>query len=321
MQDTDSGSELIHLAETGLCEHGEQERCWPTARPTSTGRLPVNTDGGCLANGEPVGASGLRQVHEVVRQLQGRAAGAEVPGGPRVGFTHVYGAPGRVGLRRADRRSPSVHPGTPDLKAWRDEVRAWLAATLPPAPRNRGGRDGSRPTWPSSATSPTSQETGCSTRSAPTAGRASTPATAPSRCRSSTAAPVCRRRTRWRSRRRRRSSRSRRRRELISVTTGLVAPGRRDVRDAGAARRVRAAVPAHRPAGLPAVQRAGRRLRPGRARLPGGARRRRVGARRAEGVDLRGPARRSGLLLARTDPTCRSTRASPRSCRRWTLPA
>ena len=30
----------------------------------------------------------------VVRQLQGRAAGAQVPGGPRVGFTHVYGAPG-----------------------------------------------------------------------------------------------------------------------------------------------------------------------------------------------------------------------------------
>jgi hypothetical protein len=33
-------------------------------------------------------------VHEVVRQLQGRAAGVQVPGGPRVGFTHVYGAPG-----------------------------------------------------------------------------------------------------------------------------------------------------------------------------------------------------------------------------------
>ena len=37
------------------------------------GRLPVNTDGGCLANGEPVGASGLRQVYEVATQLQGRA--------------------------------------------------------------------------------------------------------------------------------------------------------------------------------------------------------------------------------------------------------
>ena len=34
------------------------------------GRLPVNTDGGCLANGEPVGASGLRQVHEICVQLR-----------------------------------------------------------------------------------------------------------------------------------------------------------------------------------------------------------------------------------------------------------
>ena len=94
VQDTDSGSELIHLAETGLCAHGEQEQLLAAGDTDPTGRIPVNTDGGCLAGGEPVGASGLRQFHEVVRQLQGRAPGAQVPGGPRVGFTHVYGAPG-----------------------------------------------------------------------------------------------------------------------------------------------------------------------------------------------------------------------------------
>lgn len=94
VQDTDSGSEIIHLAETGLCAHGEQGKLLDEGATEVDGRLPVNTDGGCLANGEPVGASGLRQVHEVVRQLQGRALGARVPGAPRVGFTHVYGAPG-----------------------------------------------------------------------------------------------------------------------------------------------------------------------------------------------------------------------------------
>jgi acetyl-CoA acetyltransferase len=94
LQDTDSGSEMIHLAETGLCKHGEQEQLLADGATDVDGALPVNTDGGCLANGEPVGASGLRQVHEVVRQLQGRAPGRQVPGGPRVGFTHVYGAPG-----------------------------------------------------------------------------------------------------------------------------------------------------------------------------------------------------------------------------------
>lgn len=94
LQDTDSGSELIHLAETGLCGHGEQEELLARGDTEPTGRIPVNTDGGCLAGGEPVGASGLRQLHEVVRQLQGRAPGVQVPGAPRVGFTHVYGAPG-----------------------------------------------------------------------------------------------------------------------------------------------------------------------------------------------------------------------------------
>ncbi|MFJ5731626.1 thiolase family protein [Streptomyces paradoxus] len=94
LQDTDSGSELIHLAETGLCGHGEQEELLASGDTDPAGRIPVNTDGGCLAGGEPVGASGLRQFHEVVRQLQGRAPGVQVPGAPKVGFTHVYGAPG-----------------------------------------------------------------------------------------------------------------------------------------------------------------------------------------------------------------------------------
>lgn len=94
LQDTDSGSEMIHLAETGLCKPGEQEQLMADGVTDVDGALPVNTDGGCLANGEPIGASGLRQVHEVVRQLQGRALGAQVPGRPEVGFTHVYGAPG-----------------------------------------------------------------------------------------------------------------------------------------------------------------------------------------------------------------------------------
>jgi acetyl-CoA acetyltransferase len=62
------------------------------------GRLPVNTDGGLIANGEPIGASGLRQVHEVVLQLRGRAGDRQVPGEPKVGYTQLYGAPGVAGV-------------------------------------------------------------------------------------------------------------------------------------------------------------------------------------------------------------------------------
>lgn len=94
LQDTDSGSEIIHLAENGFCEHGEQEWLLREGATDIGGRLPVNTDGGCLANGEPVGASGLRQVVEVCQQLRQQAGQRQVPGAPRLGYTHVYGAPG-----------------------------------------------------------------------------------------------------------------------------------------------------------------------------------------------------------------------------------
>ncbi|MFD4709694.1 thiolase family protein [Streptomyces sp. NPDC058430] len=94
LQDTESGAEVMHMAECGLCEHGEQERLIAAGATEIGGALPVNTDGGCIANGEPIGASGLRQVYEVVQQLRGRAGDRQVPGAPRTGFTHVYGAPG-----------------------------------------------------------------------------------------------------------------------------------------------------------------------------------------------------------------------------------
>ena len=94
LQDTESGAEIMHMAENGFCEHGEQEHLIASGATRIDGDLPVNTDGGCLANGEPIGASGLRQVYENVLQLRGQAGEHQVPGDPKLGYTHVYGAPG-----------------------------------------------------------------------------------------------------------------------------------------------------------------------------------------------------------------------------------
>ena len=94
LQDTESGAEIMHMAECGFCEHGEQEEMIASGATEMTGSLPVNTDGGCIANGEPIGASGLRQVHEIVTQLRGEAGDRQVAADPSIGFTHVYGAPG-----------------------------------------------------------------------------------------------------------------------------------------------------------------------------------------------------------------------------------
>ena len=94
LQDTDAGNEVIHMAETGLCADGDQEKLIADGETEIHGSIPVNTDGGLIANGEPIGASGLRQMHELVRQLRGEAGDRQVPGNPRVGLAQVYGAPG-----------------------------------------------------------------------------------------------------------------------------------------------------------------------------------------------------------------------------------
>ena len=74
-QDTESGAEIMHMAENGF-----------------------GADGGCMANGEPIGASGLRQVYEICLQLRGEAGERQVPHTPSTGYTHVYGAPGLSGV-------------------------------------------------------------------------------------------------------------------------------------------------------------------------------------------------------------------------------
>jgi acetyl-CoA C-acetyltransferase len=98
LQDTDAGAEVIHMAENGFCVDGEQEKLLAENATEIAGPLPINTDGGLIANGEPIGASGLRQVHELVTQLRGQAGDRQVPGEPRVGYAQVYGAPGTAAV-------------------------------------------------------------------------------------------------------------------------------------------------------------------------------------------------------------------------------
>ncbi|MCK0100066.1 thiolase family protein [Qipengyuania sp. S6317L1] len=94
LQDTECGAEIMHMAENGFCGDGEQEKWLIEGRTRIDGSLPVNTDGGCLACGEPIGASGLRQVYENVIQLRGEAGERQVPDSPKTAYSHVYGAPG-----------------------------------------------------------------------------------------------------------------------------------------------------------------------------------------------------------------------------------
>jgi acetyl-CoA acetyltransferase len=89
-QDTDAARELLSWAELGLCRPGDQSRMLADGDAGPGGRCPVNPSGGLLSKGEPLGASALGQVVELVRQLRGQAAGRQVQGA-RVGLAHTIG--------------------------------------------------------------------------------------------------------------------------------------------------------------------------------------------------------------------------------------
>lgn len=89
-QDTDAARELLAWQELGLCQQGEQAKLLAEGAFALGGRLPVNPSGGLLSKGEPLGASAIGQVVELVRQLRGRAGPRQVEGA-QVGLAHTVG--------------------------------------------------------------------------------------------------------------------------------------------------------------------------------------------------------------------------------------
>jgi acetyl-CoA acetyltransferase len=89
-QDTDAARELLAYEELSLCAPGEQAKLVADGAVAIGGKQPVNPSGGLLSKGEPLGASGLGQVVELVRQLRGEAGTRQVAGAG-VGLAHTIG--------------------------------------------------------------------------------------------------------------------------------------------------------------------------------------------------------------------------------------
>ena len=89
-QDTDAARELLAYHELGLCAPGEQASLLADGTVRLGGARPVNPSGGLLSKGEPLGASALGQVVELVHQLRGEAGSRQVDGA-RVGLAHTVG--------------------------------------------------------------------------------------------------------------------------------------------------------------------------------------------------------------------------------------
>lgn len=89
-QDTDAARELLAYEELGLCPPRGSADHLDSGATLLGGRQPVNVSGGLLAKGEPLGASALGQVVELVHQLQGRAGARQVDGA-RLGLAQTIG--------------------------------------------------------------------------------------------------------------------------------------------------------------------------------------------------------------------------------------
>ena len=69
----------MSLEDAGICKKGEIGDFYQTTDTTYKGSFPINTDGGQLSAGQPVGnAGGFRHVVEAARQIMGKAGERQV---------------------------------------------------------------------------------------------------------------------------------------------------------------------------------------------------------------------------------------------------
>lgn len=80
LHDAAAPAELALYEELGLCAPGEGHKLLASGATRLGGRVPVNTSGGLLSKGHPVGATGCAQIVELVEQLRGRAGDRQVEG-------------------------------------------------------------------------------------------------------------------------------------------------------------------------------------------------------------------------------------------------
>jgi len=98
--------EILALEDLEFCKKGEAGKMYDDDQTYVGGTLPVNTDGGLKASGHPVGATGVKQVVELVKQLRGEAEKGRQVSGAEVGLAHNVGGSGATAvvtiLRRGD---------------------------------------------------------------------------------------------------------------------------------------------------------------------------------------------------------------------------
>lgn len=96
VHDAFTPGEVLTIEELGYCRPGEGAELVLRGETDIQGRFPVNTDGGLISRGHPVGATGAAQAIELMRQLRGEAGTRQVPNQPKIGLQQNAGVGGVV---------------------------------------------------------------------------------------------------------------------------------------------------------------------------------------------------------------------------------
>jgi acetyl-CoA C-acetyltransferase len=86
-------AEICVMEALGLVEKGKGGKAVEDGLTSLHGKIPINTSGGLKAKGHPVGATGVAQAIEIVKQLREEAGPRQVKGA-RVGLTQNMGGSG-----------------------------------------------------------------------------------------------------------------------------------------------------------------------------------------------------------------------------------
>jgi acetyl-CoA C-acetyltransferase len=87
-----SMSEYMAIDHFGITEPGESWKAVENGELERDGALPVNPTGGLIGVGHPVGATGVRMLHDAARQVTGRAGECQVDGARTVATLNIGGS-------------------------------------------------------------------------------------------------------------------------------------------------------------------------------------------------------------------------------------
>ena len=90
VHDCFSITELVIVEDLGFAPRGKAPELIKAGTFELNGKLAVNPDGGLKSFGHPIGASGLRMVYQIYKQMQGKA-GPRQRQNPTIGLTHNFG--------------------------------------------------------------------------------------------------------------------------------------------------------------------------------------------------------------------------------------